>query len=79
MIEAALASPGAERRCEPTTCDYYKIGIAQESHFHDSLAKILGYPHDDEYGWVTGDHVADSLLLELEGKFPATTENEPVE
>lgn len=50
-------------------CRYKQIGIKQEYEFHNALAKILGYPYDDEYGWVTGDHVASSLLLELERRF----------
>ena len=64
-LEAALAARAEHK----DTCEYYKICIEQEFHFRNTLAKILGYPYDEEYGWVTGDHVADSLLLELERKF----------
>ena len=47
-----------------------EIAATQESLFHDKLAEILGYPHDDQYGWVTGDHTAETLLMELERKLP---------
>lgn len=29
------------------------------------LAEALGYPYDEDYGWVTGDHTVVSLALEV--------------
>ena len=31
----------------------------------DILAEALGYHHDDEYGWATGDHTVVTLAMEV--------------
>ena len=32
------------------------------------LAEALGYPCDEEYGWVTGDHTPVTLAMEVKGR-----------
>lgn len=34
----------------------------------DILAEALGYRHDDEYGWATGDHTVVSLAMEVRSR-----------
>lgn len=35
----------------------------------DRLAEVLGYPFHEDYGYMIGDHEAESLLEELINKF----------
>jgi len=34
----------------------------------DILAEALGYHHDPEYGWATGDHTIVSLAMEVRSR-----------
>ncbi|MEV8372968.1 hypothetical protein AB0P21_09540 [Kribbella sp. NPDC056861] len=32
------------------------------------IAEALGYPHDETYGWVIGDHTVVTLALEVRSR-----------
>lgn len=43
----------------------FKKGMFQELHDTEAeLARGLGYKHDANYGWVTGDHTTVTLAME---------------
>jgi hypothetical protein len=42
-----------------------KALLTQQHEVESLLAEALGYPHDDQYGWVTGDHTIVTLAMEV--------------
>lgn len=43
----------------------FKEGALQELHeTEEILAEALHYPHDEDYGWVTGEHTTITLAME---------------
>ena len=52
---------------------YYDACCRMEYEITELVAPALGYENDPVYGWVTGDHVAQSLVDELVTKFKELT------
>lgn len=45
--------------------DREKKMLTEMNEASDILAEALGYTHDDEYGWATGDHTIVTLAMEV--------------
>ena len=48
---------------------YKKAYYTLQTYIDDNVARVLGYEHNEEYGWVTGDHVPETLIAELVVKY----------
>lgn len=52
-----------------------ELGLLKErNEAEDILAEALGYPYDDEYGWVTGEHTILTLVDEAARKLNLNVE-----
>jgi len=53
--------------------------LSQQAEVEALLAAALGYPHDERYGWVVGDHTIVTLAMEVHarGVLPAAPPDPP--
>jgi hypothetical protein len=65
-IGVQLSIAHAERIAERLEeMDEFKNAMFRELHeIEDILAEANGYPHDEDYGWVVGDHTGVTLAME---------------
>jgi hypothetical protein len=65
-IGVQLSLAHAERIAERLEeMDEFKNGMFKELHeVENILAETLDYPHDEDYGWVIGDHTGVTLAME---------------
>ena len=71
QVADAEYRPGDEGHFERATWRELAL-LKDQMELEAILAEALGYPHDERYGWVTGDHTVVSLAMEARRKLRGT-------